>query len=90
MPFGWRLVRVCVEDKNAIYATLLLLDNDGTLKLAYTETSSEKIKHINVKVFLCKEMAEDRSVVFKYIPSKENAADIFTNALTVQEHNPFV
>lgn len=85
-----RLVRECSGTNNKAPATVLFGDNEGALNLAYTESSSEKTKHIAVKFFLCKEKVEDGTVAFNYIPSKENAADIFLKALTVQDHKHLV
>ena len=85
-----RLVRECFQNKKALPHTVLFEGNEGVLNLAYTDTSSEKTKHIPVKFFLCKEKVADGPVILKYIPSKENAADIFTKSLPLQEQKHLV
>ena len=43
--------------------------------------SHYRTKYINVKHYFIKEYVKAEEVIFKYIPSKENLADILTKLL---------
>jgi transposase InsO family protein len=59
----------------------LLCDNQSAIKLANSDTSSSRSKHIDVRYhFICKKI-EDGTFVTTWIPTGDMTADIFTKPL---------
>ena len=61
--------------------TVLFADNQGAMELAYNDVINEKTKHIDVNYNFIKEKVKDGTIVFNYVPTSENAADIMTKML---------
>ncbi|KAF7770863.1 hypothetical protein Agabi119p4_6837 [Agaricus bisporus var. burnettii] len=56
-------------------------DNNGAIANTRNERNHRRTKHIDIKHHFIKEKVADNSVIFNYIPSSENLADILTKAL---------
>jgi hypothetical protein len=54
------------------------------------ESISEALKHVRISFHVIKEYHENNEIEVRYIPTKENVADIFTKALDKQLFKPLV
>ena len=61
---------------------LLNVDNMGAIDLSKNPVHHQRSKHIDVRFHYLRSKVLDGSFVLKYVPSKENVADIFTKACT--------
>lgn len=61
--------------------TLIHGDNKACLALCSSQQTTPQSKHIHVIHCWVSEKVEDKELKFEYIPSAQNAADIFTKAL---------
>jgi hypothetical protein len=70
-------INVCVKSP-----TIVWMDNTQGIKQIEQETSSAKLKHVDMKYkFLC-ERAKKGDVVPKYVKSEDQVADIFTKPMS--------
>ena len=60
----------------------LYVDNKGAIDLGKNPVYHQRSKHIGIKYHYIRSKILDGSFVLKYIPSKENVADIFTKPCT--------
>lgn len=51
------------------------------MKLASNQATSDRSKHIDLKLFFIREMVEEKKIILSYIPSEENLADQFTKII---------
>ena len=61
---------------------LLNVDNMGAMDLCKNPVHHQRSKHIDIKYHFIRSKVLDESFVLKYVPSKENIADIFTKPCT--------
>jgi hypothetical protein len=61
--------------------TLVLADNQGTIVLTSDQTNHTRTKHIDIRYHYVQDKTADGSIVFKYVRSQDNVADIFTKPL---------
>eukprot|EP00804_Cyclotella_cryptica_P007776 CCRYP_001385-RA/>CCRYP_001385-RA protein AED:0.40 eAED:-0.17 QI:0/-1/0/1/-1/1/1/0/271 len=54
------------------------MDNSGARDLANSWSVGGRTRHVDVRMFLLRELKEDGMVAFKHIPGPDNEADIFT------------
>jgi hypothetical protein len=66
-----------VDKPSTIFA-----DNMGAICIADTNAISERSKHINVKYHYNRELMKNGEVIFKYVRTNENKADLFTKPLS--------
>ena len=59
----------------------LLCDNQSAIKLANSDTSSSRSKHIDVWYHFIREKIEDGTFITSWIPTADMTADIFTKPL---------
>jgi hypothetical protein len=59
----------------------LLCDNQSAIKLANSDTSSSRSKHIDVRYHFIREKIEDGTFETSWIPTADMTADIFTKPL---------
>lgn len=59
----------------------ILVDNQGAISLAKNHVTSERNKHIELRHFFLREKVEEKLLTFTYVPSRSNAADIFTKSV---------
>ena len=58
------------------------VDNVGAIWLSNNRTTSDRIKHIDIRTSFVKEYQEDGKITIKYVKSEDNEADIFTKNTT--------
>ena len=61
--------------------TQVLIDNQSTIKIANSEESTARTKHIDLRHKWINEQVENKNIEIKYIASKDQAADILTKPL---------
>ena len=60
----------------------VFVDNEGAIALANNPLSSARTKHIDVRFHFIRELVRSKTISVKYVPTKEQHADILTKALT--------
>ncbi|CAI7876190.1 unnamed protein product, partial [Closterium sp. NIES-54] len=68
------------------YAPTLFTDNKATILLCREPRLESRLKHINVRYFLLRELQRCGQARFDFVESEANVADIFTKALPPCEH----
>ena len=58
--------------------TTIFEDNQGAIALAKNPVQHQRSKHIDIKYHYIRQEIQNNSIVLKYIPSKDNFADVFT------------
>lgn len=69
--------------------TIIYEDNQGTIHLTKNQVRSSRTKHIDIAYNFVYEKVQERTVVLKYVPTKEQIADIFTKALPREPFEKF-
>ena len=54
----------------------------GAIWLSINRTTSERTKHIHIRISFVKEYQEDGKIIIKFVKSQDNEADIFTKNTT--------
>lgn len=67
--------------KHSDIATLMLIDNQSTIKMIESYENSKRSKHIDIKMHFIKDIVSKGLIKVNYVPTDENVADIFTKAL---------
>ena len=67
----------CNEDP-----VVLFVDNKGAIDLGKNPVHHQRSKHIDIKYHFIRSKIQDGQFVLKYVPSKDNIADIFTKPST--------
>lgn len=68
-------------------ATPLYIDNQSAIVLASKPTTFARSKHIDIKHHIIRERVESGDIILKYIPTKQQRADVFTKALAGPNHH---
>ena len=58
------------------------VDNVGAIWLSNNRTTSDRTKHIDIRIAFVKEYQEDGKIIIKFVKSEENEADILTKNTT--------
>ena len=58
-------------------------DNQAAIRIAESQTISERTRHIHNKDMFARELVRQKKMIIKYIKSSENLADFFTKILPV-------
>ena len=58
------------------------VDNVGAIWLSNNRTTSDRTKHIDIRISFVKEYQEDGKIIIMFVKSEENEADIFTKTTT--------
>lgn len=69
---------------------ILQVDNQGAMALAQNQITSERNKHIELRHFFLREMVDLRQLIFQYVPTTDNHADVMTkiiNGLKTKYHS---
>uniref|UniRef100_A0A8D8T0A7 Copia protein n=1 Tax=Cacopsylla melanoneura TaxID=428564 RepID=A0A8D8T0A7_9HEMI len=61
--------------------TVLLMDNQGAIKISQNYENSKRSKHIDVKYHFLKDSVQKKLILIQYVDTKKNIADIMTKAL---------
>jgi len=64
-------------------------DNQSTLAVSKNGIKGERTKHVDVKYHFVTDCIDEGAVQLKWIPTREQQADIFTKALDVQTFTGF-
>ncbi|KAJ8482436.1 hypothetical protein ONZ51_g5343 [Trametes cubensis] len=59
----------------------MCVDNTGAIDLSGDPSHHSRTKHIDIKYHLLRDYCENSSIFVRWIPSKDNTADIFTKPL---------
>ena len=59
----------------------LYCDNQATIAQATNEASTERNKHMDLRLKFIQELVREKKIQISYVSTKEQAADIFTKAL---------
>lgn len=59
----------------------ILVDNQGAISLARNHVTSDRNKHIDLRNFFLREKVEENLLIFTYVPSGSNAADMLTKSV---------
>ena len=70
-------------------ASTLGTDNMGARDTAYNPVGHERMKHVARRHFFVRDMVESFEITVPFVPTKENAADFFTKALSPKEFYKF-
>jgi hypothetical protein len=65
---------------------VICFDNQGSIALAKNPEHHRRTKHIDVQYHFVREQVAGKTVVFKFVPSIEMAADVLTKALPNPRH----
>lgn len=57
------------------------VDNQGAMKLAENHTTSDRSKHIDLKMFFIRDQINNGTIQLKYIRSEDNLADCLTKVI---------
>lgn len=60
----------------------VLVDNQGAMFMAKNHVTSERSKHIDIKYFFLRDLVKEKTIIFEYIPSSENLADLLTKQVS--------
>lgn len=60
-------------------------DNKGAIQIAKHPTSHSRTKHIELRHFFVRDHVEKGNVVFEYVPTAQQAADILTKRLSFEK-----
>jgi hypothetical protein len=66
--------------------TILYGDNQASLFTANTQTTSDKVKHIDIRDRFIKQLVANKVIETRYSPTDYMLADIFTKALPAKSH----
>ena len=70
--------------------TSIYCDNQAAISLTKDFQFHAKSRHIDIHVHLIQDKVSDGTVLGSYVPSEENATDIFTKGLPRIKHEKFV
>lgn len=77
----------CELDKSFDGPVQVLCDSRSAIDLASSDGYRQRTKHIDIRHHFIREKVADGTVVVKYIPTNEMAADNLTKAVTKEKHN---
>lgn len=60
----------------------IMVDNRAAMAIACNDNISDRSKHFRIKFFYIKETVENGEILFKYVSSEENIADLLTKPLS--------
>lgn len=61
-------------------------DNQGMMNLAKNPILSQRTKHVDIIYHFVRERVARGDVMFRYVPTGQMLADVFTKALPKQKH----
>jgi hypothetical protein len=81
----WRMFFKAIKKHNE-GPTVICSDNQGSIALSKNPEHHRRTKHIDVQYHFVREQVAGKTVVFKFVPSIEMAADVLTKALPNPRH----
>lgn len=67
-----------------LYPVTINCDNKAALSIA---VNHEKMKHVEIDCHYIRDKVTDGTIDPKYVPSKDQVADIFTKSIPIVQHN---
>lgn len=61
--------------------TIIWNDNQACIAMTDHDVNHSRAKHIDLRFFFVRELVENKTIIIKYVPSKENLADCLTKPL---------
>jgi hypothetical protein len=61
--------------------TILWSDNQAAIAISHSPEFHARMKHINIALHFIRDYVEAGKLEIKYVPSRDNLADIFTKGL---------
>jgi hypothetical protein len=61
--------------------TAILNDNQACIAMTDHDVNHSRAKHIDLRYYFVRELVEEKKIIVKYVPSKENLADFLTKPL---------
>ena len=86
---SWRMFLSAIKKHNE-GPTVLCSDNQGSIALSKNPQHHRRTKHIDVQYHFVREQVAGKTVVFKFVPSTDMAADVLTKALPKPRHGAVV
>jgi hypothetical protein len=77
----WQRGLLCELGLVVAHGSIVYGDNQSTITLSRHGIKSERTKHVDVKYHFITEKVQDGTVQLVWVPSTQQAADIFTKAL---------
>jgi hypothetical protein len=71
---------------NYVKPVVLYCDNQAAVEFSKHDTNHSRSKHIAIKYYYVKEQVDQGVVTLRWISTKDQIADIFTKALTKNQH----
>ena len=72
----------------------VILDNVGAIFMSENVTTSNRTKHVDIRQGFVNEFVEDGFIEKKYVKTKDNVADFFTNntsgEIGIRHHNKII
>ena len=65
-------------------------DNDGTIKVAYGDATTKRLKHVELRHFYIKQLIKKGLVTVKPVATADNVADVFTKPLNREKFSRYV
>ena len=81
MALDWGGSRLTVSPHNTQEPTLILEDNQSTIKLAKSPLHTSRSKHIQVRFHAIRDLIKTKQVQVRYCPTQDMVADIMTKSL---------
>jgi hypothetical protein len=66
--------------------TIIWADNQAAIKLTQNAVFHSRTKHIDTRLHFLRDKVKDNSIIYEYVPTKQNLADVFTKGLTKETH----
>ncbi len=63
------------------YQVYLMEDNQGAIHLASNPTTTQRSKHIDLRVHFVRDIVKQGKIILRHCPTSKQLADIFTKAL---------
>lgn len=67
-------------------ATSIFCDNQSAIALCKEKMTNQRSKHIDIRFHFSREAQERKLINTQYVPTEENAADVFTKPLAKDKH----
>jgi transposase InsO family protein len=69
--------------------TVIWADNQAAIKLTQNSIFHSRTKHIDTRLHFLRDKVQDNTIVYDYVPTRENIADVFTKGLPKESHTRF-
>ena len=70
-----------MDKEHVCSRNLVLVDNQAAIKMAYNQQSTQRTKHMDLRLQFVKEKCADQTIELQYVDTTMNEADAFTKPL---------